>query len=115
MELTFQLGNEIIIVRIMGRSILFSDSHTNFQQFFPIEGLKFSREGILKEHPDLKNLSDGEMRIEAIKRFKEHVRNLGGENEIKKYITDELEGCGYSLILIKKEGFRPIKVQAEVK
>lgn len=111
MELVFELGAEVVIARIEGHNILFSNSQTNFQQFVPVENLKLSTEGILKEHPDLKGLPKGEMRQEAIKRLKEHIGNLGGENEVMDYIVEELKKCGYSLKVIKKKGFRPVKVK----
>lgn len=98
MELTFEFGNEVIIVRIKGHNVLFSTSQTNFQNFYPIEGLKLSKDGILKEHPDLKNLSDDEIRKEGIRRFKKKIVDLGGENEIKDYIVNELSSIGYSLL-----------------
>ena len=49
---------------------------------------------------------DGEARKQAIIRFKKHLNELGGENEIAKYIRIELESMGYILKQIKKEGFR---------
>ena len=49
MELTFQLGNELIKVRIDGTNATFANSQTNFTQFVPIEGLSLSKEGIIKE------------------------------------------------------------------
>jgi hypothetical protein len=111
MELTFQLGNEMILVRILNRNITFATAQTNFQHFVPIDCLRLSKDGILKEHPDLKNLSDGKIRQEGLKRFKEHINNLGGEEKIKDYVVEELRKSGYVLKIIKKEGFRPIKVK----
>jgi hypothetical protein len=56
-------------------------------------------------------LSDGKIRQEGLKRFKEHINNLGGEEKIKDYVVEELRKSGYVLKIIKKEGFRPIKVK----
>jgi len=111
MELVFQFGNEMIIIKIRDGTILFSNSTTNFQQFVTIDGLKLTKEGILKEHPDLKDLNDTEMKAEAIKRFKDHVKALGNENKIKDYVVKELGKSGYILKVVKKEGFRPIKIK----
>ena len=106
MLLTFQLADDFVKVKIAGANITFTDSSSNFQTFVPIECLKLKREGILKEHPDLKDLSDGETKIEAIKRFKEHIKKLGGENAIKDYLVADLGKHGYVLKLEEKEGFR---------
>ena len=110
MILTFQLGGEMVLVKIMGHNVLFSSSETNFQTYAPIEGLQLKRDGILKEHPDLERLPDIEMRQEAIKRFKEHIKKLDDENRIKDYVINELTRTGYELKAIQREGWRPVKV-----
>jgi len=109
MEMVFELAGEIVIVKIQGRNILFSNSATQFNQFVPLEFLKLSKEGILKEFPDLKDKPEAEMRQEAIRRFKEYVKKLGGEKEICDYVRKEFENMGYKLKSIKKEGFREVK------
>ncbi len=111
MEITFQRADEVAIVRITGKSLLFSSAVTNFQQFVPIECLKLSISGVLKEFPDLKGRPDREIRIEAISRLKEHVKKLKDEKAIMKYVIDELEKFGWNAILLKKEGFRPINLR----
>ncbi len=109
MQLTFELGGDVTLVKIIGNNILFSNSSTNFQQFAPIWGLRLSKVGILKEHPDLENLSDGEMRQETIKRFKEHINKLKSESKIKNYIVEELGKYGWKLKATQREGFRTRK------
>ena len=111
MELTFTMGSEMVIVKIDGRNILFSDQQTNFQNFAPIENLKFDEPGIIKEFPDLQGWDYGDMKEEATKRFKEKIKKMETENEVKNYITGELEGKGYILQTIRREGFRPIRVR----
>jgi len=110
MILTFRLANNYIRVKIDGHNVTFSNHYSNFINFYPIESLKFSREGILKEHPDLKKLEFGQMKEIAIQRLKEHILNLGGEIEIKNYLVEELNPHGYHLQLIERSGFRPQRI-----
>ena len=110
MLLVFKLADEFVKVKIETGSVTFSNSSFNFQMFVPIDNLKLSREGILKEHPDLKDMEENEMKTEAIKRFKEHIKNLGGENEIKSYVIKELNSSGYALKLIEQDGFRSKRI-----
>lgn len=106
MELIFELGSEIIIVKIEGRSISFSSAQNNYQGFFPIDFLKFSKEGIVKEFPDLKDKEFGEAKKEAIRRFKLHISSLEKLDDIKAYVIEEFEKMGYILRTVKREGFR---------
>ena len=108
MDLIFELGGDMALVRFSGNDVVFSTSDSNFQQYSPIEGLRLSRDGILKEFPDLKksNLSDGELRGEAVKRFKEKIRGFETDLETKEYLIEEFENMGYTLKTIKKKGWR---------
>lgn len=112
MELSFQLGNEFIIVRIKGHSVTFANEFTHFTQFVPIDLLILSKQGILKEYPDLKDFPDGKLKEEAIKRFKEHIKNFQTENEIRDYIILDLAKHGWTLKNIRREGFRDVKIRA---
>jgi len=108
MELTFALGGEIVIVKIDGKNILFSDAYSNFQIFSPFEKLRLTEDGMLKEFPDLKNLSYEDMREETIKRFKERINKMETEGQVKDYVIKEMENMSYKLQTIRREGFRPI-------
>ena len=109
MQLTFELGGDVILVRILGNNILFANSQTNFQQYAPIEGLRLSKQGILKEHPDLKGKEDGEIRKEAIRRFKEKVKSMKTDDEVKLYVIEELGRFGWKVKSIQREGWRTKK------
>ena len=111
MQLVFELGGDTTLVKIIGDNVLFSNSSTNFQQFAPIDGLRLSSAGIIKEHPDLKGLPAGEMRQEAIKRFKELVKKLETTNQVKNYVTKELEMFGWKLKSVQQKGFRTMKIK----
>ena len=111
MDLIFELGGDMTLVRFSGNNIAFSTSDSNFQRYTPIEGLRLSRDGILKEFPDLKkkNLSDGELRGEAVKRFKEKIKGFETDIETKEYLIEEFQNMGHTLKEIKKRGFRSSK------
>lgn len=110
MQLVFQLADEIVLIKILGNTIWFSNSSTNFQKFAPIEGLRLKKEGILKEFPDLEGLELVEMRQKAIERFKDKIKTLDSEPRIKDYIVNEMIKMGYTLKSIQREGFRPEKI-----
>jgi len=97
MKLMFQLANEIVVVKIENQTALFSNSQTNFQQFVPIDNLQLSVEGILKEFPELKDLSAEEIKKEGIKRFKEHLGKLKTDEKIKEYMINEMKSQGFVL------------------
>jgi len=109
MKIVFHFGDEMLIVKVLGQNILFSNSTTNFTQYAPIEGIGLKKEGILKLFPDLEGLEPGEMRVEAIKRFKEHIKSLATQDKIKEYIINEFISMGYTLKMVLREGFRPTK------
>ena len=106
MELVFTYHGEPIIVKIEGHSVTFATQQHGINLFVPIERLQLSHEGIIKEHPDLKDWNYSDAKVEAIRRFKNHVQSLEGENRIKEYVTFELEKIGYKLISVKMNGFR---------
>jgi len=113
MRLYFKLGGEMIIIDIRGTDLIFTDTNTN--QTTTIEGLALKKQGILKQFPDLdgKGLSNAELRTEAIKRLKKHIKELGSDDKIKNYLVEELKPSGYVLQMIEKRGFRPEKVKNE--
>ena len=103
MELVFQFGNDIILVRIEGNRVIFANSQYGCQAS-EIDGMNISKEGVIKEFPDLKD--NPEWRGEAIKRFKEHIRKLDGEDNVANYIIDELKKYGYIPKFKHKGGWR---------
>jgi hypothetical protein len=101
------LANEVVVVRIQGKSLTFANSSTNYQDFVPLEQLRLSKDGILKEHPDLKDHTYPMMCAEAIRRLKVLLWGLDSEDKIKDYVIKELNKFGYKLYKIEKRGFRP--------
>ena len=108
MLLYFKIAGEIVIVKIQGHNVTFADVNTNFNQFYPIEAIKLNVQGCLKENPDLEGLSNEEIRLASISRFRDHIKKLNNENSIKDYIVTEMGKIGYSLIKIQREGFRTV-------
>ena len=85
------------ITKVSTEYILFSD----------IEGIRLSKNGVLKEFPDLENNED--WRKEAINRLKEHMNKMETEREKIDYVKKELEKFGYTALFFQRAGFRPEK------
>jgi hypothetical protein len=105
--LVFQLASEIIEVRIDGVNIYFRTANTN-GAFATIDNLKLDHTGVCKEHPDLKDNKG--WREEAIKRFKDKIKNMKDEKEISNYIIEDLSKFGYKPLWSQRQGFRPVKL-----
>ena len=104
-KITFKLGGDVIEAIIRGNYLFFYDTSSHTQA--PIEGLKLSKSGVIKEFPDLKDNKD--WKKEAIKRFKEHFKKIGSELEKALYVKSELEKNGYEALFWMRAGFRPQK------
>jgi hypothetical protein len=101
--ITFRMGGEMLNVEIDGNNLLFCDLETNLVS--PIDGLRLSRAGVIKEFPDLE--FDNEWRAKAIKRFKETFYKLPTEAKKSQYIINELKKVGYTPLYKQVAGFRP--------
>lgn len=99
---TFKLGGEQQSVKIEGNNLLFLDNSSGMVS--PIEGIRLSHVGVLKEHPDLEENDD--WRNIAIERLKEHVKKLNTEMEKINYVKDELTKFGYEPLFFQRAGFR---------
>lgn len=103
-DVIFQLGNEIVFVRIDKGNVLFSTG-THKEYLEPIDSLKLDYGGVIKEFPDLKD--NKQWRSEAIQRFKHHIKSLNSEDKIFDYIKNDLAKYGYVPIKKMKAGHRP--------
>lgn len=110
-DLIFEFGTELIGIQINGKKMLFCKLQGGYCRYAPIEGLKLSIAGILKEFPDLKNKPKEEMRKIAIKRFKTHVETLKTEEDRQEYLKNDLAKHGYKLRYVKRAGFRKQRVK----
>jgi len=106
-DIIFYFGKEIVLVKIDGTNVLFGNS-TYGAKLAPIDGLKLSRQGAIKEFPDLKGRDD--WKEIAIKRFKDHIAYLADEDKIAEYIIEDLKKYGYQAKYSQKAGFRPKKL-----
>lgn len=102
---TFQIGSEMIEVIIDGGNTMFRDTASGTTT--TIHGLKLSKQGVIKEHPDLKD--DEEWKVKAIDRLKEHIKKLKTETKKINYIKDELIKHGYEPMFFQRAGHRPQK------
>lgn len=106
-DLIFYFGTEIIFVRIQGKNVTFANSGYGMKMA-PIDGLKLSYTGVVKEFPDLKDNEN--WKEEGIKRFKKHLSTFETEDEISQYIIKDLKSHGYVPKFMQKAGFRRKKV-----
>jgi len=101
----------LLVVEIVGNRIIsFATLHQGLTMYSTIDGLKFSKVGMLKSFPDLKDLDFAEMKKEAMKRFKQKIKEMKTEQELHAYIVDDLKNHGYVLYKTEKKGFRTNKV-----
>lgn len=100
----FTLGSDIVEVRVIGHEVVFRTNEFG-TRFVDISGLNFSKEGVIKDYPDLKD--NVNWKLEAIKRFKNELSQLPGEKERMDYIVKDLKRFGYIPLYIQKAGFRP--------
>jgi hypothetical protein len=99
----FQFGGEIVETRIENHNVFFRTSSYG-TQFVPFENLQLSKEGVIKEFPDLEN--DESWRQKAVNRFKDEMKRLGNESKIADYIIKELSKYGYVPKYKQRQGFR---------
>ena len=105
--LIFQLGPEIVEVRVDNNNIQFRNNDSN-GMFTTIEGLKLNKVGVIKEFPDLKDNEDWQNI--ARERFKEKIKSMKTEMERANYIIDDLKKYGYEPKYRQRQGFRPEKL-----
>jgi GTP1/Obg family GTP-binding protein len=105
--LIFQFGTEYVEVRINGNHVLFRTAQT-MGMFATIDNIKLNYNGVVKEHPDLKDKDN--WNEEAIKRFKDKIKSMTSEMEKVKYIRNDLQKFGYVPVVMQREGFRPEKL-----
>jgi len=110
-QLVFQKGSEMVVIKVENTIVTFAKAQGQYMRFSTIDGLKLNLSGILKEFPDLVELSPEEARIEAIKRFKAKVGELNEDKAIEEYIVNDLKPHGYILLARMRPGFRPEKIK----
>ena len=99
----FKLASELIDVVVKGNELLFLDVGTGM--ITPISGLRFSKAGTLKEHPDLKD--NPNWKKIAMDRLTEHIKSFKLEMDKMRYVKEELVKFGYEPMHLQRAGFRP--------
>lgn len=107
-ELIFYYGNEVVLIRIENKRVLFGNS-TYGAKLAEIDGINLNKSGTIKEFPDLKD--NPNWKKEAINRFKMHINSMKDESEISDYIIKELSSKGYIPKYKQLKGFRPVKIK----
>jgi GTP1/Obg family GTP-binding protein len=105
--LLFQFASEVIEVRIDKANIYFR-THQTSGAFATIDNLQLNYAGVCKEHPDLKDSKD--WREQAVKRFKDKIKNMRTEDETSKYLITDLSKYGYKPLWLQKNGYRPKRI-----
>jgi GTP1/Obg family GTP-binding protein len=108
--IVFQFASEVVEVRIDKTNIYFRNTNTN-GAFATIDNMKLSYNGVIKEHPDLKD--NKEWSKEAISRFKEKIKQMKTEKDTANYIISDLSKFGYKPIYAQRQGFRPISLNGK--
>jgi hypothetical protein len=103
----FQKGTEVTVIRINGHNITFNQVVGNTPMFTTIEGLKLNPATIVEQFPDLKGEPIGKIKSEGVKRFKDKVKTFKTEEEIQKYLQEDLRKHGFILKMIHRKGWRP--------
>lgn len=105
-QCTFRYGGDYIAVMVKGNELLFHEPSNNM--ITPITGIRISKAGVLKEHPDLKD--DADWKLKAINRLKAHIKKMRTEKESIEYIKKELIKFGYEPKVQQEAGHRPKKL-----
>jgi|25_taG_2_1085351.scaffolds.fasta_scaffold49445_3 uncharacterized protein (UPF0128 family) len=108
-DLMLRRGGDIILITIKGKQLYFARNQGGYFYKTTIDGLKFSVAGVLKQFPDLEDKENQEILKIGKERFKDHIRGMKSEEEIKNYLIEDLKKHGYMAMFYQRKGFRPIK------
>lgn len=103
-DIIFYYGTDIIFVRVKGADIVFSVGSQIDKGSAPIDNLQLNYGGVIKEFPDLQGKDN--WKEEAIRRFKNKIKEMSKEADIAHYIIDELKQVGYVPKFKQIAGFR---------
>ena len=107
-DLIFYFGNDIVFIRVRGNSVMFANSAQG-AQWSPIDGLRLSKAGVVKEFPDLE--FDADWHDVAIRRFKNKLTKLSNEKAVADYIINDLKNFGYVPKFYQEQGFRKRRIE----
>jgi len=101
----FRQFGQIVEVRIDDNNLYFRQGSTSFAT---IDGIKLSKEGCIKENPDLADRKD--WRQESINRFKVKLDSFNSEKKKMGYIIEDLKKYGFIPLYYQEKGHRPKKI-----
>lgn len=103
-----QTGRLFTVMLAGPRIVGFKTMQNGLPTYIPdVTGLKLNPSTIVDEHPDLEGKSIEEIKIEGVRRFKEHVASFTNEEDLIEYVKGDLEKHGFKLKMIHKTGHRP--------
>lgn len=107
-DLIFYYKTECVFIRITGNNVGFANSLSG-GHYGSIDNLKLNYSNVCREFPDLELRKD--WREEAIRRWKEKIKELNDEEKIAEEIINDLRKHDYIPKFKQKAGFRkePIK------
>lgn len=105
-DIMLRKGGQSILVRVINRDLRFAEFKGGSLLWANIDGIKFNVAGILKEFPDLEPLENREVLRIGKERFKEKIKNMKSEEEIKDYIIEDLMQHGYKPKYTQRKGHR---------
>lgn len=103
-DVILKFVTDVVMVRVNGHSVTFGSKVGNNPMMAPIEGLKLSRAGVIKEFPEL--AASDNWRLEAIAKFKHKIRTMETEDKIVEYVVGDLTKWGYVPLYKQKQGMR---------
>jgi hypothetical protein len=107
-DIIFQFASEYVLVRVKDNQLYFMTQNFG-SQWATIDGLKFNKQGTIKEYPDLE--SNSEWQTIAIQRLKDKIKAMNTEGEITDYIINDLRKHGYIPKYKQRVGFRREVIQ----
>ena len=99
----FDHFGEKILIEINGNDLWFSSTQFGPVKA-PIDSLKIDHKGAVREFPDISDRED--WRDEAIRRFKLKVKAMQSEDQIARYLIEDLRKYGYIPLYKQKKGWR---------
>ena len=104
MYVFFEHYGEKVLIEIDGKNVFFSTT-TQGPVKAPIDKLKINYKGAIKEFPDLEDRED--WKEESIKRFKIKIDSMQSEEQVARYLIEDLKKYNYIPLYKQKKGWRP--------
>lgn len=100
----FEHFGEKVLIEIDGNQVWFSTTSYGPVKA-PIDKLKINYKGAIKEFPDLEDRED--WKEEAIRRFKLKIESMKNEEQVARYLIEDLRKYNYQPLFKQRKGWRP--------